>query len=735
MSAIEYQVRPEIWGGVECTVNHVHDTFHNQLQATGHWHRPEDLDRFASLGIRTLRYPVLWELISPDSLARTDWRWTDQRMERLRSLEITPIAGLLHHGSGPSYTSLVDPAFPEKLACFARMVAERYPWLENFTPINEPLTTARFSGLYGHWYPHGRDNRTFIRAAILQCTAISAAMSAIREITPQARLIVTEDIAATASTPLLTYQADFENERRWLSLDLLAGRVDQNHPLYTWLIDNGTTEAELDFLLSASCAPDIVGINYYLTSNRMLDERLHLYPERYRGGNGRHSYADAEAVRASPEGIQGHGVLLREAWQRYEKPVAISEVHLNCTREEQVRWFMEAWNTAVELCREGVPVRAVTAWSLLGACDWNSLVTCSNNHYEPGVYDIRASVPRATLLARMIKELNYKGTFNHPCLSTPGWWRRPERFFAHCRPLQEPDGFEVAADDASPPLLIIGSSGTLGQGFSRICTLRGLRHHLLSRQQLNITDGTAVTEILRQYKPWAVINTAGFVRVDDAEMEVRQCYRDNTIGPLKLASACRSQGIRLVTFSSDLVFDGTKGQGYHEQDSVGPLNVYGHSKVESERHVLSLMKEALIIRTSAFFGPWDHHNFISFTLASLTRGEKMRVAEDLIISPTYVPDLINASLDLLLDGESGIWHVSNAGALSWAELAFNSATMAGLDTDGIICCRSDDLGYRARRPRNSVLSSELHDLLPPLENALQRFFEESQTIPGLSLQQ
>lgn len=721
---IQHQMRPALWGGVECTYNRVQNSFHNQLQFSGHLHRPEDLDRFAELGIRTLRYPVLWELVAPDSLERPDWRWTDERLIRLRSLGITPVAGLLHHGSGPAYTSLVDPHFCEKFARFARMTAERYPWLEMFTPVNEPLTTARFSGLYGHWFPHGRDSRTFVRTLIQQCRAIAAAMKAIRQVIPHAKLVVTEDIGKTEATPLLGYQADFENRRRWISLDLLTGRVDRHHPLYDWLSLQGATEAELNTLVTYPCEPQVIGINYYLTSDRMLDERLQLYPERCHGGNGRHRYADTEAVRAWPEGIQGHARLLREAWQRYGTPLAISEVHLGCTREEQVRWFMESWRAALELGREGVPVVGVTAWSLLGAYDWNSLLTCMNNVYESGVYDIRNSLPRPTLLAHMIRELNEGQEFRHPVLATSGWWRRPERFFHHCRHT-EPESSEAEAAHETPPILIIGSNGTLGKAFGKICTRRGLHHHLLTRQQMDITSAASVNDALRRYRPWAVINAAGFVRVDDAEENLRQCIRDNTIGPSKIAAACKARKIRMVTFSSDLVFDGRKGYGYHEFDPVGPLNVYGCSKADAELYVLSLMPEALVIRSSAFFGPWDRYNFITMTLDALTRGEKVRVADDLIISPTYVPDLINASLDMLLDGEFGVWHISNTGAVSWAELAYRSAITAGVDPAGLDCCRSEELGYRARRPPNSSLSSERHSPLPSLDDALKRYFEEN----------
>src|SRR4051794_3544190 len=105
----------ELWGGLECTVNRVGDAYVDQLERSGHARRLEDLDRIAALGVRALRYPVVWERTAPDGLASVDWSWPDARLARLRELGIRPIVGLLHHGSGPRDTSLVDPTFPEKL--------------------------------------------------------------------------------------------------------------------------------------------------------------------------------------------------------------------------------------------------------------------------------------------------------------------------------------------------------------------------------------------------------------------------------------------------------------------------------------------------------------------------------------------------------------------------------------------------------------------------------------------
>src|SRR4051812_17457498 len=263
----------ELWGGLECTVNRVGDVDFDQLERNGHASRVSDLALFAGLGIRAIRYPVLWERIAPGRFDAIDWSWPDERLQRLRELDVRPIAGLTHHGSGPRWTSLVDDSFATGLAEYARLVAERYPWLDAYTPVNEPLTTARFSGLYGLWYPHGRDYPTFARALVTQCRATVLAMRAIRSVTPGARLIQTEDLGKVFSRPLLQYQADRENERRWLSLDLLCGRVDRFHPWRSTFLKHGIGEDELDFFVEGEGAPDIIGINHYLTSDRYLDER------------------------------------------------------------------------------------------------------------------------------------------------------------------------------------------------------------------------------------------------------------------------------------------------------------------------------------------------------------------------------------------------------------------------------------------------------------------------------
>jgi dTDP-4-dehydrorhamnose reductase len=545
-------------------------------------------------------------------------------------------------------------------------------------------------------------------------------MAAIREINPGALLVQTEDLGRTYSTPALAYQGTFDNNRRWLTLDLLSGRLDQWHPLWWYLLESGIQRQELESHLERPCVPDIIGINHYVTSDRYLDDRIELYPPHSRGGNGRHAYADVEAVRILEDEVAGHEGALRNAWDRYGIPLAITEVHLGCTREEQLRWLNDAWTTANRLRLENVDIRAVTVWALLGCYGWSSLLTSRFEHYESGAFDLRSPQPRPTALARMTHALATTGVFDHPVLEQPGWWRRKSRLMHPSR-----ENFGVSAAHPEPnhsgrPILITGCNGTLGSAFQRVALDRGMVVHAAARDELDIRSRSLIATILGELKPWAVINAAGFVRVDDAEHDARNCYQVNTEGAAVLAEECAHLDIPLAVFSSDLVFDGRKTDPYVESDSPSPLNIYGASKARLEKHVKTL-PNCLVVRTSAFFGPWDQHNFLATTFREIAEGNPVYVANDSIVSPTYIPDLVNTTLDLIIDGERGIWHVANEGALTWYEFAKVAADRADVDSRLIVGRPTNELGSRARRPLNSALASERGKLIPKLDDAIDRW--------------
>ncbi len=466
----------EIWGGVECSVVRVGDVYRDNVRRSGHHDRKDDLDRFAALGLRAFRQPVLWERVAPDGLSRADWSWTDERLGRLRELGIRPIVGLLHHGSGPASTHLLDPQLPAKLAEFAAAVAERYPWVDAYTPVNEPLTTARFSALYGHWYPHARSREAFLRALTHQCLGTAAAMRRIREVNPGAALVQTEDFAHVTSTPKLAYQAAYENERRWLSLDLLVGKVTSQHRFFGSLVASGVSAEALAELASHPAPPDVIGVNYYVTSERFLDERTALHSPQHIGSNGVHAYADVETVRVSSRGVLGHEGALAQTWERFGIPLALTEVHLGCTRDEQLRWLQEAWRACRAARARGIDVRALTPWALLGSHEWSSLLVEERGDYEPGIFDLRGEAPRATALASMVECLAKGVDFDHPALDGRGWWRRSSRLVHASYGESAP----VAAVAPPAPLrgrdvLVRGDASPLVEAILRAAASRDLR--------------------------------------------------------------------------------------------------------------------------------------------------------------------------------------------------------------------------------------------------------------------
>ncbi|MFC4454447.1 family 1 glycosylhydrolase [Deinococcus sonorensis] len=542
-------MRLELWVGPEASYTRTASHTLDQQELTGFAGRPEDLDRMASLGASRVRLPLLWERIMPEQTP--DWTWSDAALQQLQRLKLDPIAGLVHHGSGPAHTSLLDPAFPEKLADYARRVAERYPHLDHWTPVNEPLTTARFSGLYGHWYPHAQDDHSFVQALLNELRGTVLAMQAVREINPASQLVQTEDLGRTASTPALREQAAFENERRWITWDLLCGRVGPGHPMWSYLKWAGATEEQVMWFAEHPCPPGILGLNLYLTSDRFLDERLDRYPESTHGGNGRQQYADVEAIRVRGP-LQGlHHTRLMETHERYGLPMALTEVHLGCTREEQLRWLNAAWQGSTEALLEGADVRALTIWSAFGSAEWNSLQTRQEGHYEPGVWDVSAGWPRETALAQLARELVNGELLSHPVLPGPGWWQRAERV------TYPAEGDVQALELTGRPLLLVQGQDELASGLmeelDHLCWLRGLP--VVSVPD----DGQVITSQIRRLRPWAVV-----------EVSHPQELRLHWLGRSPLCIRADDWDRHALHAALDLLIDGEDGEWHWDGQMMRP---------------------------------------------------------------------------------------------------------------------------------------------------------------------
>jgi dTDP-4-dehydrorhamnose reductase len=682
----------ELWAGAECTINRVGAAYFDQAQRTGHDQRLDDMDRLAALGIRRARFPVLWEREALHG-ASAAWQFSDQRLERLKTLGVDPIIGLVHHGSGPPDTSLCDARFPEGLGAFAGRVAARYPWVRAWTPVNEPLTTARFSALYGLWYPHARELGMFYKAVVHQVLATRASMRAIRRVNPRAELVTTEDFAQIFSTPDLADQCRYENDRRWLSLDLAFGRVDTHHPLRRELELHDVPARLLDELCAEPCVPDLVGINYYVTSDRFLDSRRERYSRSTWGGNGRQTYADVEAVRVRPEGILGHQAALESVWQRYRAPVALTEVHLACHREDQLRWLSEAWRGAEAARDAGADVRAVTIWSAFGAVGWNNLVTQPSGEYEPGVYDIRAPRPRPTALAALALRIT-RGE-PHGVLVEPGagWWH------SNARLLHDPE--ESKREAARPSLLVIGP-GPLAR---RVSALSSRRFDCILAA--DVASAPALLDAARA-KPWALV----FVpEHHDAAAALGSALNAHWT---HIRARCK-RPVRVLGLSSWQVFDGWSQGPYREYDGSASDGA-GRSWSAFERSIGRLVCDALLIRTGLLLDPEDPADPTARHLAALRTGHVPEISAREQVSPLWVPDLVHGALDLLVDAEAGIWHLVPRTPCSAADLGRRLAAHAGVP----YVARAPNERSRETRGPMRALTSDRGWPAPDLEVTLGR---------------
>ena len=250
-------------------------------------------------------------------------------------------------------------------------------------------------------------------------------------------------------------------------------------------------------------------------------------------------------------------------------------------------------------------------------------------------------------------------------------------------------------------IAVLGARGQLGSAF---CRLLGAAAAAVTRAELDLTDLEAIVPWVKTHRPEVIVNCAAYTAVDAAEEDKATARRVNAEAVGVLAEAARNEGARLVTFSTDYVFDGTKPEPYVESDPPRPLSVYGRTKAEGERLALEANPEALVVRTSWVLSG-THPNFAATMLRLIRRGP-VRVVEDQKGRPTIVDDLAEATMACLDAGVAGIVHLTNQGETTWYGLAKEVAAIAGLDPDRVSPCTTLEYPRPAPRPANSVLDSE-----------------------------
>jgi dTDP-4-dehydrorhamnose reductase len=268
-------------------------------------------------------------------------------------------------------------------------------------------------------------------------------------------------------------------------------------------------------------------------------------------------------------------------------------------------------------------------------------------------------------------------------------------------------------------IVVLGSSGQLGVELCAELTRRGYEVRGYPRTSLDISDLHSVEQAFGSFDPWAVFNAAAYNQVDVAEREPLAAYQANGLGPRNLAIACRQNDARLIHFSTDYVFDGTKGRPYVETDPVHPIGSYAVSKLAGELYIQAYLDRPLIVRTSGVFGPGGlrtaRGNFPELMLRLAREGKPIRVVEDHVASPTYAPALASRAIDLLERDLEGVFHIGGGEPVSWfnyARLIFEKAgVMANL-------AATNEREYRtaARRPKYSALENArlLEAGIPPM---------------------
>jgi beta-glucosidase/6-phospho-beta-glucosidase/beta-galactosidase len=347
----------------------------DQMEACGHYrHWRRDFECVAELGLSFLRYgpPLHTTLVGP---GRYDWEFADITFAELRRREIVPIVDLCHFGVPDWIGDFQNPDFPELFAIYAKAFAQRFPWVQFYTPVNEMFICAQFSGKFGWWNEQGTTDYTFVTALKHLVKANVLAMQAILQVRPDAIFIQSESSEYFhAENPQAIKLAELENARRFLSLDLNYGhRVDSG--MYEYLTDNGLTREEYHFFLESNLRHHcILGNDYYWTNEHRVS------------ASGHH--------RASGE-IFGYSEITRQYYDRYRLPVMHTETNFveGANGDEAVNWLWKEWANVLRVRNDGVPTVGFTWYSLTDQIDWDTALCETNGNVHPvGLYDLNREI-------------------------------------------------------------------------------------------------------------------------------------------------------------------------------------------------------------------------------------------------------------------------------------------------------------------------------------------------------
>ncbi len=266
-------------------------------------------------------------------------------------------------------------------------------------------------------------------------------------------------------------------------------------------------------------------------------------------------------------------------------------------------------------------------------------------------------------------------------------------------------------------ICLLGGTGQLGNEINKV--LQDDVVYSFGRKSLDITNLDEVYTKIKSLQPEVIIHAAGYTNIDKCEESPEIAYEVNTLGTRNVAEISQELGNKLVYISSDYVFDGEKGSPYKETDKQNPINVYGRTKFDGEKEILKNVDKHFIVRTAWLFGH-KGKNFIQSTLSLASKKSIMNVVDDQISSPTYGLDLAHALKMLLNTEDYGIYHFVNDGDCSWYQLAQEICRLRKIEAK-LNPITTEDLKWKAARPKNSSLSNNSNIPLRPWQEALEEF--------------
>lgn len=276
-------------------------------------------------------------------------------------------------------------------------------------------------------------------------------------------------------------------------------------------------------------------------------------------------------------------------------------------------------------------------------------------------------------------------------------------------------------------ILVTGVKGQLGFDVCKELSGRNIENEGIDKEECDVADENAVLSYIKNYAPDVVVHCAAYTAVDKAEDEKDVCYSVNVKGTEYVARACKEIDAKIVYISTDYVFDGNGEKAYEAFDKTTPCNFYGLTKSQGEEVVKNITDKYFIIRTSWAFG-LNGNNFINTMMRLGETKKELSVVADQVGSPTYTYDLAPLICNMIVTDKYGIYHATNEGYCSWAELAEYIFSVTGQKVM-VHHIGSEEYPTKASRPKNSRLSKSSLDnagfkRLPVWQDAVKRYIEE-----------